>query len=117
MEHIKGQVNTIHEPFSSFAIIIINIAKGLLSYDLKSYRGLQHSVDDNVLQDVMSFLEARVQHDPAHAVPMKSPADMSIKELKAALREAGLLSQAAGFVEKSEFVRLLDEHYQKIGLK
>jgi hypothetical protein len=88
-----------------------------LSYELKSYRGLQHSVDDNVLQDVISFLETRVPHDPAFAVPIKSPADMSIKELKAALREAGLLSQAVGFVEKSEFVRLLDEHYQRIGLR
>ena len=58
----------------------------------------------------MDFLSAALPHDLEHVVPSKAPADMSIKELKATLREAGLISQTAGFVEKGEFVRLLEQH-------
>lgn len=39
----------------------------------------------------------------------KDPEDMSIKELIAAIRSAGLESKAVGFMEKSEFVKLLKD--------
>lgn len=39
----------------------------------------------------------------------KDPEDMTIKELKAAIRSAGLESKAVGFMEKSEFVKLLKD--------
>ena len=35
---------------------------------------------------------------------------MSVKELRAAIRRAGLGSQAVGLMEKSEFVKLLRDH-------
>jgi hypothetical protein len=35
---------------------------------------------------------------------------MSIKELKEAIRAAGLSNQALGFREKSEFIELLTQH-------
>ncbi len=88
----------------------ICLTKGATSYELKSYSGLGHSVDNNVIQDVMDFLSAVLPHESEHIVPSKAPADMSIKELKASLREAGLIGRTAGFVEKGEFVRLLEEH-------
>ena len=36
---------------------------------------------------------------------------MSIKELKAEVRQNGLHVKAAGFCEKQEFVALLEEYY------
>lgn len=38
---------------------------------------------------------------------------MSIRELKEAIRVAGLSNQAVGFREKSEFVDLLKQHRNK----
>ena len=38
---------------------------------------------------------------------------MSVKELKVAIRNYGLGSQAMGFSEKQEFVKLLEEHKLK----
>jgi hypothetical protein len=35
---------------------------------------------------------------------------MSVKELKAAIRKAGLNRKAVGLMEKHEFVKLLQEH-------
>jgi hypothetical protein len=42
---------------------------------------------------------------------------MSIKELKAAVRQLGLGAQAQGFYEKDEFVRLLEKHHADSGTK
>ena len=43
-------------------------------------------------------------------MPAKLPSEMSIKELKEAIRQAGLTQRANGFREKSEFVELLTEY-------
>jgi hypothetical protein len=75
------------------------------------YRGLGHSINMDELRDVAAFMEARLPHDPAYAVKPKDPREMSIKELKAAVRQCGLGAQAQGFYEKEEFVRLLEQHY------
>lgn len=82
----------------------------MASYDFKSYAGLGHSLNDAVLGDVASFIEARLPHRDDLVPPPKSPEDMSMKELRQALQEAGLTSKTRGFVEKEEFVRLLEEH-------
>lgn len=49
--------------------------------------------------------------DASAVVKGKAPNEMSVKELKAAIRNAGLASQAVGFSEKQEFVTLLEAHY------
>ena len=41
---------------------------------------------------------------------MKDPSEMSVKELKAAIRKAGIGSKAVGLMEKSEFVKLVKDH-------
>ena len=41
---------------------------------------------------------------------LKEPSKMSVKELKEAIRNAGLGSKAVGLVEKSEFVKLVQDH-------
>ena len=40
--------------------------------------------------------------------PPRKPSEMSIKELKEAINKAGLVAQAKGFTEKTEFVKLLE---------
>lgn len=87
--------------------------QGVTDYTLKFYRGVGHSISGEELSDVAAFLQQQLPHDPALCLQPKAPAEMSIKELKAAVRQAGLGSQAAGFYEKAEFVRLLEEHYAK----
>jgi hypothetical protein len=81
---------------------------------MKSYPGLQHSLDERVIRDVLSFLYEKLPDDSAHLIPLRNPAEMSVKELKAALKEAGLSSQAVGFVEKTEFIQLLQGHYESL---
>lgn len=70
-----------------------------------------HSISMEELRDVAAFMQAHLPPDPAHLVKPKAPAEMSIKELKAAVRQCGLGAQAQGFYEKAEFVRLLELHY------
>ena len=48
-----------------------------------------------------------IPEDPQYNLPPPDPRTMSVKELKAAVVEAGLASEARGFTEKSEFVDLL----------
>lgn len=71
-------------------------------------------MDERVIRDVLSFLQRILPHDAEHLVPLPNPAEMSIKELKAAIKEAGLTSKATGFAEKFEFVQLLQEHYENL---
>ena len=54
---------------------------------------------------------------PSGAAPFsaKSPSEMTIKELKLAISNIGLVSQALGFSEKSEFISLLENHLAIIG--
>jgi hypothetical protein len=61
----------------------------------------------------MDFVSTLLPFDEALALPAKDPADMSVKELKEAIRNAGLSSQARGFCEKEEFVNLLKSHRSK----
>lgn len=81
---------------------------GVTNYTLKAYQGLQHSVNPQELQDVMQFILGVLPENKDKCyVTVKDPGEMSVKELKAAIRNAGLGSQAVGFMEKSEFVKLL----------
>jgi inhibitor of KinA sporulation pathway (predicted exonuclease) len=82
-----------------------------VEYTLKFFRGLGHSINMDVLGDVGRFLQRHLPHDAAFALKPKPPGEMSIKELKAAVRQHGLAAQAAGFYEKAEFVRLLEDFY------
>lgn len=84
--------------------------KGVSNYELKSYAGLQHSVNPEELRDVVQFLKGVLPDDETCRVRVKEPNEMSVKELKAAIRSAGLSSKAVGFMEKSEFVKLLKDH-------
>lgn len=83
---------------------------GAKSYELKTYPGLVHSVSMEEISDVYQFLKGVLPEDKDCKVKLKDPSEMSVKELKAAIRKAGIASKAVGFMEKSEFVKLVENH-------
>ncbi len=83
---------------------------GAEKYELKTYAGLPHSVNMDVIGDVKVFLEDVLPNNNECRVRLKDPSDMSIKELKAAIRKAGIGSKAVGLMEKSEFIKLVKDH-------
>ena len=80
---------------------------GLKDYTLKSYP-IPHTVSPSELKDAMGFLNKVLPLDKSIKVTLKDPKSMSVKELKAVIRKAGLSS--LGFMEKSEFVQLVQDH-------
>jgi lysophospholipase-2 len=84
--------------------------KGALKYELKTYPGLVHSVNPEEIQHVKEFLEGVLPSDKECQVKLKDPSEMSVKELRAAIRKAGLGSKAVGLMEKSEFIKLVRDH-------
>jgi len=58
----------------------------------------------------LQFLQKVLPDDPSFKIKLKEASEMSVKELRAAIRKAGLSQQAVGFMEKAEFVRLLQDH-------
>jgi lysophospholipase-2 len=83
---------------------------GAKNYQLKTYPGLVHSVNEDEIRDVQAFLEKVLPDDEAFRITLKDPSEMTAKELKTAIRNAEIGSKAVGFMEKSEFVRLLQDH-------
>mmetsp|Transcript_21358 Transcript_21358/g.47696 ORF Transcript_21358/g.47696 Transcript_21358/m.47696 type:complete len:357 (-) Transcript_21358:603-1673(-) len=84
--------------------------RGATEYEIKGYPGLVHSVSPEEIADVLAFLTRVLPPDESCRITLKDPSDMSVKELKAAIRKAGLGSKAVGLMEKSEFVKLLKDH-------
>jgi lysophospholipase-2 len=82
---------------------------GVKEYTLESFP-IQHTVSPAEIQKVMQFLAKILPPDDSCKIQLKDPKEMSVKELKAAIRKAGLQSKAVGFMEKSEFVRLIQDH-------
>ena len=80
---------------------------GMKNYDLNSYP-IPHTVSPSELGDAMGFLEKVLPYDESVKITLKDPKDMSVKELKAVIRKAGL--NAVGLMEKSEFIRLVQEY-------
>ena len=78
---------------------------------MKSYPGLAHSINYDIINDFSTFLKTHLPHAPEHVPPPKEFNSMSVKELKVAVQEANLQSSARGFTEKSEFIELLQKHY------
>ncbi|CAE7482985.1 unnamed protein product [Symbiodinium microadriaticum] len=89
------------------------VRQGSKSYDLRSYVGLGHSLNQEEIMHAMDFLIGILPDDASFAIPVKDPAEMSVKELKEAIRAAGLSMQARGFCEKEEFVVLLKDYRNK----
>jgi len=84
-------------------------AKGVENYTVKSY-SIGHTVSMEELADVLQFIQGILPDDPSHKIKLKEPSQMSVKELRGAIRKANLSHKAVGFCEKDEFVRLLQNH-------
>ena len=82
---------------------------GVEDYDLHSYP-IPHTVSPAELRESLQFLSSVVPPDGSFQVQLKDPSEMSIKELKGAIRKAGLGNKAVGLMEKQEFVKLLQDH-------
>ena len=82
-----------------------------MKYELRTFENMPHTVNQEVLDTVKAFLLKTIPHDELFIVKPKPPAEMSVKELKAAIVRAGIQSKALGLNEKSEFVELLESYY------
>jgi len=84
---------------------------GVTSYELKPYQGMQHTLIPEEIADWMKFC-VRVLPPDGHGfkIKLKEPTQMTVKELKEAIRNAGLASKAVGLMEKSEFIKLVQDH-------
>ena len=91
-------------------------AKGNTECSFKTYPGLPHSINQAVLTDVNAFLKRCLAKDETKCVAQKHPASMSVKELKVAIKEAGLERRAVGLSEKQELVDLLKDEGAQIVL-
>lgn len=85
---------------------------GATNYTLQCYPGLAHSINPQELSDVLDFLRKVLPPNDAYKVKLKDPSDMSIKELKHAIVQAGLGKRAVGIMEKREYVDLLHQFRQ-----
>ena len=82
---------------------------GCTSYTIQSYP-IAHTVDKKEIADVLKFLKERLPPDETFQIKLKDVTDMSVKELREAIKKAGLSHKAIGLMEKSEFVRLLQDY-------
>jgi len=82
---------------------------GVTNYEMKSYP-IQHTVIPEEIQDVGRFLAKILPGGTENELEKKAPSEMSVKELKAAIKAGGLGNQAVGLCEKSEFVKLLNDN-------
>lgn len=85
-------------------------SKGMTDYSLKMYSDVGHSISMAILDDAQAHIAKCLPHDSAFVQKPKPPCEMSVKELKQAVRRNGLGQQAVGFTEKHEFVKLLEDH-------
>ena len=74
------------------------------SYTLKGYNNLEHSVNNDVIRDVLNFIQQSLPAGAEYVPPPKEFISMSVKELKVAVSQAGLTRQCVGFSEKQDFV-------------
>jgi hypothetical protein len=69
----------------------------------------------DIIKDAEEFLLSILPHNTEDVVKPKDPKTLSVKELKEAIRDNALNSQAVGLSEKSEFVKVLADFYASRG--
>jgi len=86
------------------------LGMGLTNYKLEPYREMVHTVRPEELESGLKFLMEILP--PKESAPLKAIAEMSVGELKAAIQKAGLGEQAAGLLEKKDYVELLEKNFK-----
>jgi hypothetical protein len=79
-------------------------------YQFRSYPGVGHTVTPDELTHIKAFIQSTIPDDPAYLLKPKDPSEMSVKELREAIKKRGLGHKAVGLTEKSEFVQLLKDN-------
>lgn len=82
---------------------------GVKSYSLNTFP-IPHTVSPEELRKLMQFVSQVLPPDDTCKIQLKDPKEMSVKELKAAINKAGLGAKAVGLMEKSEFIKLVEDH-------
>eukprot|EP01039_Chlorochromonas_danica_P007809 gene7809-8620_t len=90
---------------------------GMEHYELKVYRGLGHSVNGEILQEAQRFLSTVLPAEGSAPVPPPLPKEMSVKELKEAIRGLGLVDKAVGLNEKQDLIRVVEDYYREHNLR
>jgi hypothetical protein len=85
---------------------------GHSKYEMKTYP-IQHTLSQEEIVDAVKFLQEIVPADPTCDIVPKAAEEMSVKELKEAIRKGGLGRQAVGLTEKSELVKLVKDSQEK----
>ena len=83
---------------------------GVTDYTLKTYP-MEHTVIHEEIADATRFFSKSLPHTASCDSEPKKPAEMSVKELKAAIKAAGLGQQAVGLMEKGDLVDLLQNKH------
>ena len=90
--------------------VLVSKKNALTSYKFVAFEGLGHKITLSVLDVVLDFFRTELKHDNQYLLAKKAFRDMSVKELRYAIRDAGLTTQAKLFYEKKEFIELLESH-------
>jgi len=64
--------------------------QGVSNYTLKTFSGVGHTISQGMMTDGLSFIKSQLPHDEQYILKPKDPKDMSVKELKQAVRDYGL---------------------------
>ena len=108
--HLHGsQDPVVVYPMAELSKKALTELKGATNYELKTYP-VQHTVSMEEIAEMERFLQQCLPPDDSCKIKVKAANEMSVKELKAAIKKAGLSSKAVGFMEKSEFIKLLQDH-------
>lgn len=86
----------------------------MVGYKLAIFEGMDHTISLAVLDAAIDFLKLYLYHHETFIVQPKPFKEMSVKELKQAIREAGIATKAVGLNEKAEFISLLESHYASL---
>lgn len=90
----------------------------MAAYQLQGYSGVQHTLTGEMLRDALAFLQESLRLPEGDStedflVKPRHPAELSVREIREALREHRLQDRAVGLSEKSEFVAVLLDFYRK----
>eukprot|EP00560_Eucampia_antarctica_P006891 CAMPEP_0197823372 /NCGR_PEP_ID=MMETSP1437-20131217/708_1 /TAXON_ID=49252 ORGANISM="Eucampia antarctica, Strain CCMP1452" /NCGR_SAMPLE_ID=MMETSP1437 /ASSEMBLY_ACC=CAM_ASM_001096 /LENGTH=284 /DNA_ID=CAMNT_0043422505 /DNA_START=150 /DNA_END=1004 /DNA_ORIENTATION=- len=111
--HCHGEVDPMVKYDMALKSKELVVGKGSTNYNLKGYPGVVHTVSREEVVDVAKFIVQTLPPDDSCKINLKDPGDMSVKELKNAIRKANLGSRAVGLMEKQEFVKLLIEYREQ----
>jgi lysophospholipase-2 len=117
--HLHGQADPlVRFSFAEKTHSFLATEKGVKDYTLKGYPGVQHTLSMEMINDGKRFIQNCLSVNSNHEetdflVKPRHPKDLSIKEIKEAIKENQLQGKIVGLSEKSEFVAVLTDFYEK----